>query len=184
MWRHEDLFFSGIGAGLKFVMNACTRVLDERLRPIAPGSGAAGRVALGGRVPLGYYNDPGKTPEVFAQGDGTRWVMPGDIGVVNADGTVTVLGRGSTCINSGGEKIFPEEVEAVLKSHPSVFDAVVVGVPDLRWGESVAAVVDPRSASHPTLRRSAQALRGTDRAIQAAPSSGGGAWRGRSSLAA
>lgn len=77
--------------------------------------------------------------------------MPGDIGVVNADGTVTVLGRGSTCINSGGEKIFPEEVEAVLKSHPSVFDAVEVGVPDLRWGESVAAVVAPRSASHPTL---------------------------------
>jgi 3-oxocholest-4-en-26-oate---CoA ligase len=138
-------------SGLKFAMNAYTRVLDERLRPIAPGSGAAGRVALGGRVPLGYYNDPEKTREVFAEADGTRWVMPGDIGVVNADGTVTVLGRGSTCINSGGEKIFPEEVEAVLKSHPSVFDAVVVGVPDLRWGESVAAVVAPRSASHPTL---------------------------------
>ncbi len=138
-------------AGLKFAMNANTRVLDEHLRPIAAGSGRVGRVALGGRVPVGYYKDAEKTREVFAEVDGRRWVMPGDMGVVNADGSVTVLGRGSTCINSGGEKIFPEEVESVLKSHPGVFDAVVVGVPDDRWGESVAAVVAPRPASNPSL---------------------------------
>ncbi|HKA49640.1 MAG TPA: acyl-CoA synthetase [Candidatus Dormibacteraeota bacterium] len=138
-------------AGLKFAMNPHTRVLDERLQPLPPGSRVVGRVALGGRVPLGYYNDPGKTQEVFAEVNGTRWVMPGDMGVMNADGTVTVLGRGSVCINSGGEKIFTEEVEAVLKSHPAVFDALVVGVPDERWGESVAAIVAARPASKATL---------------------------------
>lgn len=138
-------------AGLKFAMNPQTKVLDERLRPLPPGSGEIGRVALGGRVPLGYYNDPGKTREVFAEVDGIRWVMPGDMGVANADGTVTVLGRGSVCINSGGEKIFPEEVEAVLKSHPGVFDALIIGVPDERWGECVAAIVAARPALNPTL---------------------------------
>ena len=138
-------------AGLKFTMNSHTAVLDERLQPLAPGSVTIGRVALGGRVPLGYYNDPEKTREVFAEVDGVRWVIPGDVGLVNADGSITVLGRGSTCINSGGEKIFPEEVEAVIKSHPAVFDAVVVGVPDERWGESVAAVVASRPALETTL---------------------------------
>ena len=138
-------------AGLKFAMNPHTRVLDDQLQPLPSGSRVIGRVALGGRVPLGYYNDPGKTREVFAEVDGMRWVMPGDMGVVNADGTVTVLGRGSVCINSGGEKIFPEEVEAVLKSHPAVFDALVIGVPDERWGERVAAIVAARPASNPTL---------------------------------
>jgi 3-oxocholest-4-en-26-oate---CoA ligase len=131
-------------AGLKFAMNAHTTVLDEGLRPVAPGSGVVGRVALSGRVPLGYYGDPVKTREVFVDVGGTRFVMPGDMAVVNEDGTVTVLGRGSVCINTGGEKVFPEEVEAAVKSHPDVFDAVVVGVPDERWGEAVAAVVAPR----------------------------------------
>jgi acyl-CoA synthetase (AMP-forming)/AMP-acid ligase II len=131
-------------AGLKFAMNAQTTVLDESLRPVVPGSGVVGRVALSGRMPLGYYNDPVKTREVFVDVGGTRFVMPGDMAVVNADGTITVLGRGSVCINSGGEKIFPEEVEAAVKSHPDVFDAVVVGVPDERWGEAVAAVVASR----------------------------------------
>ena len=138
-------------AGLKFAMNAHTAVLDEALRPVVAGSGVVGRVALGGRVPLGYYGDPVKTGEVFAEVDGTRYVMPGDMAVVNADGTVTVLGRGALCINSGGEKIFPEEVEAALKSHPDVFDAVVVGVPDVRWGERVTAVVAPRPGRSPNL---------------------------------
>ncbi len=138
-------------AGLKFVMNAHTTVLDDGLRPLAAGSGAVGRVALSGRVPLGYYGDPVKTREVFAEVGGTRFVMPGDLAVVNADGTVTVLGRGSMCVNSGGEKIFPEEVEAALKSHPDVFDAVVVGVPDERWGERVAAVVAARPGRTTTL---------------------------------
>jgi acyl-CoA synthetase (AMP-forming)/AMP-acid ligase II len=138
-------------AGLKFAMNPNTTVLDDELRPVAPGSGVVGRVALSGRVPLGYYKDPVKTREVFAEVDGRRFVMPGDMAMVNADGTVTVLGRGTMCINSGGEKIFPEEVEAALKSHPDVFDAVVVGVPDERWGEAVAAVVAPRHGREPTL---------------------------------
>jgi acyl-CoA synthetase (AMP-forming)/AMP-acid ligase II len=142
-------------AGLKFVMNAHTTVLDDELRPVVPGSGVVGRVALSGRVPVGYYGDPVKTREVFAEVGGRRYVMPGDLALVNADGTVTVLGRGTQCINSGGEKIFPEEVEAALKSHPDVFDAVVVGVPDERWGEGVAAVVAAkagRAASLDALR--------------------------------
>jgi acyl-CoA synthetase (AMP-forming)/AMP-acid ligase II len=108
-------------------------------------------VALSGRVPLGYYGDPVKTREVFAEVDARRYVMPGDLALANADGTVTVLGRGTQCINSGGEKIFPEEVEAALKSHPDVFDAVVVGVPDERWGEGVAAVVAARPGRAATL---------------------------------
>ncbi len=131
-------------AGLKFQMNGHTLVLDDRLRPVAPGSGVVGRLALCGHVPLGYHGDPVKTREVFAEVDGVRWVMPGDMATPNADGTITVLGRGSVCINTGGEKVFPEEVEAALKSHPDVFDAVVVGVRDERWGERVAAVVAPR----------------------------------------
>ena len=138
-------------AGLKFRMNAHTTVLDEALQPVAPGSGVVGRVALSGRIPLGYHTDPVKTAEVFVRVDGTRYVMPGDMAVVNEDGTVTVLGRGSVCINSGGEKIFPEEVEAAVKSHPDVFDAVVVGVPDERWGEAVAAVVASRPGRAATL---------------------------------
>jgi 3-oxocholest-4-en-26-oate---CoA ligase len=138
-------------AGLKFVMNAQTTVLDDELRPVAPGSGVVGRVALSGRMPVGYYGDPVKTRQVFAEVGGRRYVMPGDMAVVNADGTVTVLGRGAQCINSGGEKIFPEEVEAALKSHPDVLDAVVVGVPDERWGEGVAAVVAPRPGRTATL---------------------------------
>ena len=138
-------------AGLKFAMNRHTTVLDDELRPVAPGSGVIGRVALSGRVPVGYYGDPAKTREVFVEADGRRWVMPGDLALVNADGTVTVLGRGTQCINSGGEKIFPEEVEAALKSHPDVFDAVVVGVPDERWGEGVAAVVATRPGRQATL---------------------------------
>jgi acyl-CoA synthetase (AMP-forming)/AMP-acid ligase II len=138
-------------AGLKFAMNAHTTVLDDELRPVEPGSGAVGRVALSGRIPVGYYGDPVKTREVFVEVDGRRYVMPGDLALVNADGTVTVLGRGAQCINSGGEKIFPEEVEAALKSHPDVFDAVVVGVPDERWGEGVAAVVASRPGRAATL---------------------------------
>ena len=138
-------------AGLRFAMNAHTAVLDERLRPLAPGSATPGRLALGGRVPVGYHNDPEKTREAFVELGGVRWVMPGDLAVVNPDATITVLGRGSVCINTGGEKVFPEEVEAVLKAHRDVFDAVVVGVPDERWGERVAAVVAPRAGTEPAL---------------------------------
>jgi acyl-CoA synthetase (AMP-forming)/AMP-acid ligase II len=138
--------------GLKFTMNARTAVLDDELRVVAPGSGVVGRVALSGHIPLGYYKDPVKTAQVFVTtADGTRWVIPGDLATANKDGSITVLGRGSVCINSGGEKIFPEEVEAALKSHPAVFDAVVVGVVDERWGERVTAVVAPRPGEAPRL---------------------------------
>jgi acyl-CoA synthetase (AMP-forming)/AMP-acid ligase II len=105
-----------------------------------------------GRLPLGYWNDAEKTARTFVtDADGTRWVVAGDMATVEPDGTVVVLGRGTFCINSGGEKIYPEEVEQALKSHPAVYDAVVVGVPDERWGERVAAVVQPRAGLTATL---------------------------------
>jgi acyl-CoA synthetase (AMP-forming)/AMP-acid ligase II len=130
--------------GIRFKMNENTLVLDEEGKPVAPGSGALGRLALRGRIPLGYYNDPEKTARTFFTYDGVRYVIQGDLARPEADGTITVFGRGSQCINSGGEKIFPEEVEGALKSHPDVFDAVVVGVPDEKWGQRVTAVVQPR----------------------------------------
>jgi len=135
--------------GIRFRMNANTAVLDDELEPIPLGSGRTGRVALRGRIPLGYYGDREKTARTFVVKDGVRWVLPGDVGRPEADGTVSVFGRGSICINSGGEKIFPEEVENALKSHPEVFDAVVVGAPDARWGERVAAIVQARPGFSP-----------------------------------
>jgi 3-oxocholest-4-en-26-oate---CoA ligase len=128
-----------------------TVVLDEQLRPVEPGSGVIGRIARSGDIPLGYYNDPAKTAEVFITVDGVRYVMPGDFATVEADGSVTLLGRGSVVINSGGEKIFPEEVESAVRSHPDVMDAIVVGAPDERWGQTVAAIVQPRPGRAPTL---------------------------------
>ncbi len=127
-------------------------VLDDDLRPVAPGSGVVGRVARGGNIPLGYYKDEAKTRATFVvAADGRRYAVPGDFATVEEDGTITLLGRGSVCINSGGEKIYPEEVESALKAHPDVFDAIVVGVPDPRWGQRVAAVVEPRPGRSPTL---------------------------------
>jgi acyl-CoA synthetase (AMP-forming)/AMP-acid ligase II len=127
-------------------------VLDENYEPVAPGSGVIGRVARGGNIPLGYYNDPVKTAETFVVDPrGNRWAIPGDYATVEHDGRITLLGRGSVSINSGGEKIFPEEVEGALKSHPDVFDVLVVGVPDERWGERVCAVLQPRPDRAPSL---------------------------------
>ena len=127
-------------------------VLDDNLQPLPPGTGVAGRLARKGNIPLGYLNDPVKTAETFVVGpDGTRYSIPGDAALLEADGTITLLGRGSVSINSGGEKIFPEEVEAAVKSHPEVYDATVVGVPDERWGQRVAAVVQFRPGRAPTL---------------------------------
>jgi acyl-CoA synthetase (AMP-forming)/AMP-acid ligase II len=110
-----------------------------------------GKLARRGHIPVGYYKDPEKTAATFVTIDGERWVIPGDLATVEADGKITVFGRGSVCINSGGEKIFPEEVEAALKAHPDVLDAVVVGVPDERWGQRVAAVVQTRAGREITL---------------------------------
>jgi acyl-CoA synthetase (AMP-forming)/AMP-acid ligase II len=140
---------------------AGTVVLDDQLRPVEPGSQVVGRVARCGDIPLGYYNDPVKTAETFVEVDGTRYVIPGDMAMVEADGSVTLLGRGSQSINSGGEKIFPEEVEAAVKSHPAVYDAVVVGVPDERWGQRVAAVVQARQGMTPDLGSVQQHCRAT-----------------------
>ena len=128
-----------------------TVVLDDDMAPVAPGSGVVGRVARTGDIPIGYYNDPEKTAATFVEIGGTRYVIPGDMATVEADGMVTLLGRGSQSINSGGEKIFPEEVEAAVKSHPAVYDAVVVGVPDDRWGQRVAVVVQARTGMTPDL---------------------------------
>jgi acyl-CoA synthetase (AMP-forming)/AMP-acid ligase II len=120
-------------------------VLDENLAIVEPGSGVIGKVARRGNIPLEYYKDPEKSAETFVTApDGTRYSIPGDFAQVEADGSITLLGRGSVSINSGGEKIYPEEVEAAVKSHPDVYDCTVVGVPDERWGQRVAAVVQPR----------------------------------------
>ncbi len=120
-----------------------TLVLDDDLRPVEPGSGVVGRVGHTGYLPLRYHNAPERTAETFVEVDGRRVALNGDMAMVEEDGTIVLLGRGSLCINTGGEKVFPEEVEGVLKSHPSVYDAVVVGVPHDRWGEQVTAVVQP-----------------------------------------
>ncbi|MCB1002605.1 MAG: acyl-CoA synthetase, partial [Acidimicrobiales bacterium] len=128
----------------QFAVTPSTNVLDEHLDPIEPGSGQRGLLARTGHIPLGYYKAEAKTAETFkVDRHGVRWVIPGDWATVEEDGSITLFGRGSVSINSGGEKIFPEEVEAALKSHPEVFDAVVVGVPDERFGERVTAVVAP-----------------------------------------
>jgi acyl-CoA synthetase (AMP-forming)/AMP-acid ligase II len=138
-----------IEASATFHVNDETTVVDDHLRPVE--AGVIGKLARRGRVPLGYYKDPERTAVTFPVIDGVRWAVPGDHARIEGDGTITVLGRGSVSINTGGEKVYPEEVESVLKSHPSVFDAVVVGVPDERWGEHVTAVVQPRADTVPTL---------------------------------
>ena len=135
----------------KFIMDDTSTVFDDKLRPVEPGSGVIGRLARRGRIPLGYYNDPEKTAATFLTVDGVRWVVPGDLATIESDGLITVFGRGAVCINSGGEKIFPEEVESALKAHADVLDAVVVGVPDERWGQRVAAIVQPRAGKTLTL---------------------------------
>jgi acyl-CoA synthetase (AMP-forming)/AMP-acid ligase II len=121
-----------------------TVVLDDNLRELPPGSGQIGKVARKGNIPLGYYNDPVKSAETFIESNGVRYAVPGDFALLEEDGTITLLGRGSVSINSGGEKIYPEEVEGAVKAHPAVWDATVVGVPDERWGQKVAAVVQCR----------------------------------------
>jgi acyl-coenzyme A synthetase/AMP-(fatty) acid ligase len=128
-------------------------VLDESLRQVPPGG--TGRLAKSGHVPLGYFDDEPATRATFPVLDGVRYALLGDLARVAGDGSIEVLGRGSTCINTGGEKVFPEEVEQALKRHPAVLDAVVAGVPDERFGERVAAVAGLRpgmSATEDELR--------------------------------
>ena len=128
-----------------------TTVLDDNGNEVTPGSGVRGILAKRGNIPVGYYKDEKKTAETFRTFNGIRYAIPGDYAMVEDDGTVTMLGRGSVSINTGGEKVYPEEVEAALKGHPEVFDALVVGVPDERYGQHVAAVVAPRAGARPTL---------------------------------
>ncbi|MFF9579504.1 acyl-CoA synthetase [Streptomyces rubiginosohelvolus] len=137
---------SGPEKGFRVQVNARTAVVDPvTYEPVAPGE--PGRIAQRGHVPLGYYNDPAKTADTFFRRGDERWVLLGDMATVDADGIVTVLGRGSQCINTGGEKVYPEEVEQALKSHADVYDALVAGVPDERWGNRVAAVVQLREGA-------------------------------------
>lgn len=142
----------------RFAVNDETTVLDENLQVAAPG--VVGKLARRGRVPLGYYKDPEKTAATFPQVDGVRWSVPGDHARIDDDGMITLLGRGSVSINTGGEKVYPEEVEAALKGHPEVFDAVVVGVPDDRWGERVVALIEPRPGTQPAFDALDQHVRG------------------------
>jgi acyl-CoA synthetase (AMP-forming)/AMP-acid ligase II len=137
-----------VEGGMRFRMNPDTVVIDDEGNEVEPGSGQVGKVALRRRTPVGYWKDPEKSARTFITIRGVRHVVVGDFARPEADGTITVFGRGSQCINSGGEKIFPEEVEGALKSHPDVFDALVVGIPDERWGERVAAVVQLRPGRH------------------------------------
>lgn len=129
--------------GPRVTIDHRTVVLDEEGNEVKPGSGVRGLIAKKGNIPVGYYKDEKKTAETFKTFNGVRYAIPGDYALVEEDGTVTMLGRGSVSINSGGEKIYPEEVEGALKGHPDVFDALVVGVPDPRYGQHVAAVVQP-----------------------------------------
>jgi fatty-acyl-CoA synthase len=116
-------------------------VIDENDQPIPPGSGKSGRVALGGPLPMGYYKDPEKTARTFVTIGNVRYSIPGDHARVDENGAITLLGRGNNCINTAGEKVFPEEVEEALKTHPSVEDALVLGVPDEKWGQAITGVV-------------------------------------------
>ncbi len=126
----------------QFTLGPEVRVLDEDGRDVEPGSGQSGVLALGGRIPLGYYKDEVKTAATFRTIDGTRYSVPGDYAQVSEDGSIHLLGRGSVSINTGGEKVYPEEVEEVVKTVDAVVDAVVVGIPDERFGEEIVAVVE------------------------------------------
>jgi 3-oxocholest-4-en-26-oate---CoA ligase len=134
-----------------------TIVIDEHNRPVAPGE--VGRIARGGHIALGYYKDPVKTAALFTEVDGARYTVPGDYARVEEDGSITLLGRGNTCVNTGGEKVYPEEVEGALKSYADVFDAMVIGVPDERLGQRVAALVQPRDGHDIDLAKLAEHLR-------------------------
>jgi acyl-CoA synthetase (AMP-forming)/AMP-acid ligase II len=126
----------------RFAVNERVRVLDEHTgQPVTPGRDEVGLVGVTGPIPLGYYKDEAKTAATFRTFAGVRYSIPGDYATVDADGTIRLLGRGSACINTGGEKVYPEEVELALREHSGVVDCLVVGVPDERFGEAVVALV-------------------------------------------
>ncbi len=120
---------------------------DNVVLDIAKDIGKTGRLGRGGSVPIGYYKDPEKSAKTFLEIDGERYSVPGDFARIEEDGKVTLLGRGSNCINTGGEKVYPEEVEMAIKGHPDVYDVLVVGIPDEKYGQSVTAVIQPREGA-------------------------------------
>ena len=134
-------------------------VFTEDGRRVEAGSGERGQVAVSGFLPVGYYKDPEKTARTFKTLEGKRWSIPGDFATVEADGSLKLLGRGSQVINTGGEKVFPEEVEEAIKRYPGVRDAAVVGVPDARFGERICAVVEVGDGDAPTLAMISQHVR-------------------------
>jgi 3-oxocholest-4-en-26-oate---CoA ligase len=150
----------GLGASVTrraMASSTATFSLGERANVLAddgtwvlPGSGVPGRIAVREPVPIGYFKDPAKSAETFVQVDGVRYSVPGDYVMVEPDGSLTLLGRGSSCINTGGEKVYPEEIEETLKLHPAVADAACLGLPDDRFGETVCAVVQLRSGASVT----------------------------------
>jgi acyl-CoA synthetase (AMP-forming)/AMP-acid ligase II len=150
--------FTGIGmvgkdadhsAGPRVNFGKDAILIDDEDGLVEAKSGATGRIARRGHLPMGYYKDPTKSQTIFVEVDGARYVVPGDYARYEEDGTVTLLGRGSQCVNTGGEKVYPEEVEGALKSHPDVFDALVVGVPDERLGQKVGAVIQVQPGHQP-----------------------------------
>ena len=144
-----------------FMLGPNTAVFTEDGQRVTPGSGERGLVAVTGFLPMGYYKDEEKSAKTFKIIEGVRWSVPGDWAEVNTDGTLKLLGRGSVCINTGGEKVFPEEVEEALKTHVDVRDAVVVGLPDARFGERICAVVETDGSAQPTLAELSEHVRGT-----------------------
>ena len=147
------------GSRFQLGKNAC--VIDDEGRPLVKGSDEAGRLAVRGHLPLGYYKDPEKTAATFPVIDGVRYSIPGDLASVEDDGSITLLGRGSTCINTGGEKVFPEEVEEAIKSLAGVADALVIGVPHERFGQMVTAAVEWADGASPDEAALLEHLRGT-----------------------
>jgi 3-oxocholest-4-en-26-oate---CoA ligase len=143
----------------KFMLGLNTAVFTEARRRVEPGSGERGLIAVSGFLPLGYYKDPEKTARTFWEMEGRRWSVPGDFATVEADGSLKLLGRGSQVINTGGEKVFPEEVEEAIKRCPSVRDAAVVGVPDPRFGERICVVVEAAPGAAPTLEEISEHVR-------------------------
>jgi fatty-acyl-CoA synthase len=144
-----------------FVAGPNCVVFTEDGRRVAPGSGERGMVAVCGLLPRGYYKDEEKTAKTFKLIEGVLWSVPGDWAEVNEDGSLKLLGRGSVCINTGGEKVFPEEVEEALKTHLNVRDAVVVGLPDARFGERICAVVETDGDAQPSLAELSEHVRAT-----------------------
>jgi 3-oxocholest-4-en-26-oate---CoA ligase len=141
---------TGSNSEAKFTGHQAVVLNEETREPVLPGSQTVGRVARTGRIPLAYYNDPEKSAATFVRWDDRRWSLTGDMATVAEDGSITLLGRGSICINTGGEKVYPEEVEAVLRTSYEVYDVLVVGAADELWGQRVVAVVEPTPGTSPT----------------------------------